>query len=116
MSKRVFIIHGGTGKPNQHWMPWLAKELAQSGFEVFQPEMPDTDEPKMADWVSYLKEQVGTADEVTFFVGHSIGCLAMLRYLEKYHEKIGGAVLVAPWITLNPESFSAPEDKKVVFD
>ena len=80
------------------------------------PEMPETDNPKMESWVAYLKEQVGVADEDTYFVGHSIGCLAILRYLEKYQERIGGAVLVAPWITLNPESFADPEDKKVVDD
>jgi predicted alpha/beta hydrolase family esterase len=112
--KRVFIIHGWTGKPNEHWLPWLASELKKKGFEVYLPEMPETDNPKMELWIPYLKKQVGTADEDTYFVGHSIGCLAILRYLEKYNEKIGGAVLVAPWITLNPESFAAPEDKEVV--
>lgn len=112
--KRIFIIHGWTGKPNQHWMPWLEHELKEKGFEVHQPEMPETDNPKIDLWIPYLKEQVGIADKNTYFVGHSIGCLAILRYLEKYNEKIGGAVLVAPWVTLNPESFAAPEDKEVV--
>lgn len=112
--KRVFIIHGWTGKPNEHWLPWLAHELEQKGFEVHSPEMPETDTPKTEPWISYFKKQVGVADEDTYFVGHSIGCLTILRYLEKYNEKIGGAVLVAPWITLNPESFATPEDKQVV--
>ena len=112
--KRVFIIHGWTGKPNEHWLLWLVTELERKGFEVNSPEMPETDNPKMDLWIPYLKEQVGTADRNTYFVGHSIGCLAILRYLEKYEEKIGGAILVAPWVTLNPESFAAPEDKEVV--
>lgn len=112
--KRVFIIHGWTGKPNQHWTPWLENKLKEKGFDVYQPEMPETDNPKMNLWTAYLKEQVGKADLDTYFVGHSIGCLTILRYLEKYNEKIGGAVLVAPWVTLNPESFVAPEDKEVV--
>lgn len=114
MKNRVFIIHGWTGKPNEHWLPWLAQELEQKGFEVHLPEMPETDNPKLDPWIPYLKKQVGVADVNTYFVGHSIGCLAILHYLEKYSEKIGGAVLVAPWVTLNPESFAAPEDKKVV--
>ena len=114
MPKRVFIIHGWTGKPNEHWLPWLGHELEQKGFEVHLPEMPETDIPQINLWIPYLKEQVGVADGHTYFVGHSIGCLAVLRYLEKYTEKIGGAVLVAPWITLNPASFASPEDKAVV--
>lgn len=113
MQKRVFIIHGWAGKPNEHWLPWLANELEQKGFEVNLPEMPETDNPKMDLWIPYLKEQVGTADQDTYFVGHSIGCLAILRYLEKYNEKIGGAVLVAPWVILNPISFATSEDKKI---
>src|SRR3989344_6555867 len=114
MTKRVFIIHGWTGKPKEHCLPWLAHELEQKGMEVHLPEMPETDDPKMDSWITYLKQGVGTADEDTYFVGHSIGCLAILRYLERYDEKIGGAVLVAPWIALNPESFADPEDKVVV--
>ncbi|MEK7217508.1 MAG: alpha/beta fold hydrolase [Patescibacteria group bacterium] len=112
--KRIFIIHGWTGKPNEHWLPWLAEELRQKGFEVYSPEMPETDNPKIDSWVPYLKEQVGIADKNTYFVGHSIGCLTILRYLEKYNENIGGVVLVAPWVTLNSESFVTSEDKEVV--
>ena len=112
--KRAFIIHGWTGKPNEHWTPSLAEGLKEQGFEVHQPEMPETNAPRMEAWVSYLKQQVGSADKDTYFVGHSIGCLAILRYLETYKEMIGGAVLVAPWITLTPSSFSAPEDAAVV--
>ncbi len=108
------MIHGWTGKPNEHWMPSVAKGLAVRGFEVHQPEMPETNAPRMEAWVSRLKQEVGVADKDTYFVGHSIGCLAILRYLEKYKETIGGAVLVAPWITLTPSSFSAPEDAAVV--
>jgi len=111
--KRVFIIHGWTGKPNEHWLPWLGGELKKKGFEVHLPAMPETDTPKVDLWISYLREQVGVADKDTYFVGHSIGCLAILRYLEKYNETIGGAVLVAPWITLSPSSVSTPEDKAV---
>ncbi len=112
--KRAYIIHGWTGKPDEHWLPWLGNELRKNGFEVHAPEMPETENPKVDSWLAYLKQQVGTADRDTYFVGHSIGCLAILRYLEKYKEKIGGAILVAPWVTLNPESFADPEDGTVV--
>ena len=29
MKKRVFIIHGWGGKPDEHWLPWLEEELAK---------------------------------------------------------------------------------------
>ena len=67
--------------------------------------MPDTDNPKIEAWVSRIEKIVSQCDENTFFVGHSIGCQAIMRYLEKSFpdkdEKIaGGAVFVAPWLTL----------------
>jgi uncharacterized protein len=100
--KRVFIIHGWAMSPKDGWYPWLAKNLADKGFLVEVPEMPDTDNPKIEAWTEHLRKTVGQCDENTFFVGHSIGCQAVMRYLEKLPEgeKSGGAVFVAGWFTL----------------
>ncbi|MCL5733929.1 MAG: alpha/beta hydrolase [Patescibacteria group bacterium] len=107
---RVFIIHGWDGHPNEGWFPWLKEELEQKGFEVQVPEMPETDEPKIETWVPYLAQLVGRPDENTYFVGHSIGCQAILRYLEYLPDdkKIGGAIFVAGWFTL--ESLGTDEE------
>lgn len=101
MKKRVFIIHGWEGFPEEGWFPWLKKELEDRGFTVQVPTMPDTAEPKMETWVPFLANLVGKPDEETFLVGHSIGCQTILRYLDSIKEedvKIGGIVLVAGWI------------------
>src|SRR4030042_2041969 len=59
--------------------------------------MPNADKPLMFEWLSYLQEIIGEPDENTYFIGHSLGVCAILRYLESLPEdkKIGGAVLVA---------------------
>lgn len=100
--KRVFIIHGWDGYPEEGWFPWLRQELENREFEVEVPAMPDPAEPKIETWVPFLKELVGKVDENTFFVGHSIGCQLILRFLETLPEdaKIGGAVFVAGWYNL----------------
>ncbi len=98
--KRVFIIHGWGGHPKEGWLAWLGKELESRGFEVHIPAMPDTENPKIDAWVPYLKKEVGTSDEDTYFVGHSIGCQTILRYLEKSKAKTGGVVCVAGWVHL----------------
>jgi len=104
--KRVFIIHGWEGHPEEGWLPWLKKELEQRDFEVFVPAMPDTDEPKIEEWIPFLENLVGKPDENTYFVGHSIGCQAILRYLEKLNgKKVGGAIFVAGWFNLSEFSF-----------
>ena len=83
-------------------MPWLEEELNIKGFEVIAPQMPNTEYPKIDEWVGFLREKVGEPDENTYFVGHSIGCQTILRYLESLeNKKVGGAIFVAGWFHLN---------------
>jgi hypothetical protein len=97
MKKRTFVIHGWEGYPEEGWRPWFKSELEKRGFRVLVPAMPDTMHPKMKAWVDYLAKIVGSPDENSFFVGHSLGCIVILRYLEtlKESQKIGGAIFVA---------------------
>ena len=112
--KRVFIVHGWGGRPDEAWFPWIKKELEDKGYKVFIPAMPETDEPKMELWIPFLSQLVGKPDLNTFFVGHSIGCQAIIRYLETLPEgtKIGGAVFVAGWY--NVRNIDTEEDKRIV--
>jgi len=97
MTKRVFIIHGWDGFPEEGWFPWLKQELAAKGFQVFVPALPDAEHPRIDKWLSKLAETVGQADDQTYFVGHSLGCPTIARYLERLPDglKVGGAVFVA---------------------
>ncbi len=95
--KRVIIVHGWSGTPEEGWFPWLKSELEKKEFEVLVPQLPNPKTPRIAKWVPYLAETVGTADEDTYFVGHSMGCQTIARCLETLTEgtEIGGAVFVA---------------------
>lgn len=97
MKKRVFIIHGWEGNPNLHWIPWLKDKLEEKEYEVVTPQMPNTMNPDFNSWVEYLQRVVKNPDESVFLIGHSLGCITILRFIEslKGSSKIGGAVLVA---------------------
>ena len=112
MQKRVFIIHGWDGYPEEGIFPWLKKELQNRGLTVFNPAMPDPLNPKIETWVQFLNDQVGAPDEDTIFFGHSIGAQTILRYLESLpdNSKIGGAVFLAGWINLTDEAYETDED------
>ncbi len=112
--KRVFIIHGWDGNPEEAWIVWLKKKLSEKGFEVFAPAMPNTDEPVIEEWVNFLENLVGEPDENTYFVGGSIGCQTILRYLEKIKgKKVGGVVFVAGWFNLSEFTFKEePADEE----
>ncbi len=105
--KRVFIIHGWEGNPLINWFPWLKSELEKRAIEVIVPVMPDTMNPTQTAWVGHLSSLVGTATEETYFVGHSLGGITILRYIESLVEdtKVGGVILTASF----PESIGYSE-------
>lgn len=93
--KRAIFIHGYQGHPMHGFRPWLKKELEARGWGVLVPAMPSPDAPRVEEWVATISELVGTRGRDCFLVGHSLGCIAILRYLECAKGKIGGAVFVA---------------------
>lgn len=113
MEKRIFVVHGWGGSPDAEWFPWIKKELKNSGFKVTVPKMPNTKEPDINEWVPYLSKLVGTPDEQTFFIGHSIGCQTILRYLQTINIKVGGIIFVAGWIGLKLEAYEGEEDEEI---
>lgn len=95
--KRVFIIHGWEAVPESNWFPWLKEELKKQNIDAAVPAMPNTYHPVFSEWLAYLKKKIGAPDKNTYLVGHSLGVIAILRFLEALPpgQKIGGAVLVA---------------------
>lgn len=116
--KRVFIIHGWEGHPENNWFPWLKNNLEANDFKVFVPAMPDSNEPIKAVWVKTLQDLIKNPDKDTYLVGHSMGCQAIQRYLENLEDNIviGGAVLVAGWIHFPNWNGRTEEELKVVHD
>jgi predicted alpha/beta hydrolase family esterase len=113
--KRVFIIHRWGATPKSDWYPWLKEQLEKDGYEVHVPAMPDTEIPVIEKWIGCLSDAVGTPDNETYFVGHSIGCQTILRYLDSHMfeplETVGGAVFVAGWFNL--ENLESDEEKNI---
>lgn len=75
--------------------------------------MPDPSFPRIDSWTGELKKLATNLDENTYFVGHSIGCQTILRFLESSNVKVGGVVLVAPWMTLTSQAIDKPESSEI---
>mgnify|MGYP003393947433 CR=1 FL=1 len=88
------------GSPNEPWFIWLKEALELHGFIVVVPKLSNTFKPKIYDWIKSINNAVLELNEDTYFVGHSLGCLAIARYLEGLSAgvKIGGVVFVAGFI------------------
>ena len=97
---RAIIVHGYASGPRDAWLPWLEKELTTRGFLVHALEMPTPHEPRVSEWVETLTRAVEAPDEHTYFIGHSLGCQAILRFLETLSGRatVGGAVFVAGFL------------------
>ncbi|MCR5146830.1 MAG: alpha/beta hydrolase [Clostridia bacterium] len=100
-TNKIYIVHCWDGTKEDGWYPWLDKELSNDDNIVYRFNMPNTNIPKIDEWVSFLDKQVDELDENTYFIGHSIGCQTIMRYLQtKDICKIGGILFVAPWLDL----------------
>lgn len=97
MKKRVFIIHGWGASPEVNWFPETKSELEKIGFEVIVPQMPNSQFPISEEWLAEMQTLISNPDENTFLIGHSLGGIAILHFLESLNgnQKIGGVILVA---------------------
>lgn len=95
--KRAIIVHCWDGYPKYCWYPYVKKELEARGFKVMVPAFPETDAPKLDKWLPVLKEAANTPDKDLYLIGHSVGCITILRYLESLapKQKVGRVVFVA---------------------
>lgn len=93
--KRTIIIHGWEETPEGNWLPWLGTILRSNGWEVEIPEMPNTKNPRLNEWMGKLVSL--SPDENTVLIGHSLANALILRYLEQPETSIRGAVMVAAW-------------------
>ncbi len=115
--KRAFIIYGRGGYPAEAWQPWLKRELTRRGYQVALPTMPNADHPDMLEWLHLIAKLVGEPDRETVLVGHSLGCQAVLRYLEvvgAMGKAVRATVIIAG--SLPPELSIAEARKKVGAD
>ena len=97
--KRLFIVHGWDGSSQEPLIAWLGKTGTEAGFETVVLDMPNPAVPTIDAWTKHLEDNVYYVDQDTYFIGHSIGCQAILRYLEMNKgSQLGGAIFIAPWL------------------
>jgi len=124
--KTAIIIHGyndkseylDTSRPspsNDHFIPWIQKQLLLKGIETQTPEMPGFYEPNYEKWKEMLERF--TPDENTILVGHSCGGGFLVRWLSENNVKVGKVVLAAPWLdtekVIDPEFFKFEIDSSI---
>ena len=92
MSK-ILILHGWNASPREHWFREAKEKWEKLGWQVEVPELAGNYFPKKEEWVEVIEGF--QPDENWTLIGHSLGGVAILRYLEKASKKIKQAILVA---------------------
>jgi uncharacterized protein len=107
----AIILHGGPSRKeyydpnlpsasNQHWLPWLQRELLIRDIAAATPEVPRAFDRHWPTWQREL-ERFDIGPE-TILVGHSTGAGFWVKYLSINPKvRVGKVILVAPW--LDPE-------------
>lgn len=105
---RIILIHGFNADPAMNFHPWLRDELQMAGFQVIAPTLPlsSKEELDMPAILEVMKREVGYLKNDDIILGHSLGGLLVLQYLEAVEmtETPRAVILVAaPWKVSRPE-------------
>ena len=84
---------------NQHWFPWIQKQLSMKNIVTQTPEMPEPYDPVYEKWKMVMDQF--SIDLNTLLVGHSCGAGFLLRWAGETKKHLMKLVLVAPWLDLN---------------
>lgn len=98
--RRASIIHGYGATPEDHWFGWLGRQLEADGIPTTIPRLPDPQHPDPTRWTEAVRTAVGTPDETSIIIAHSLGCLTVLRHLHSLPTpwRLGTLVLVAGFV------------------
>lgn len=85
----ALILHGTAGNSKKNWFGWLKKELEQRNWNVWVPDLPESDRPSIKRYSQYiLAREDWSFDSNTIIVGHSSGAVACLGLLEKLDTNV----------------------------
>lgn len=112
-NQRIVIVPGMGCVPvlECNWYAWLKEKLESEDlagrFTVVLEDMPDPYAARESKWLPFIRDTL-KFDETTILIGHSSGCEAIMRLLEK--DKVRGIILVAACHTdLGDENETASE-------
>lgn len=92
--ENAIILHGGYSSPKHYWFPSIKQILVKNGYDVWIPQLPDTNNPNLTSWLPFVLKN-GTFRKNTILVSHSLGSTLALSVLERLKTPIFCAILVS---------------------
>jgi predicted alpha/beta hydrolase family esterase len=95
----VIVIHGAYGYPEENWFGWLKKELEKEGLSCQVPPFPTPRGQSLKNWIRVFNETCARQlNSRTILIGHSLGAVFVLRYLELHPINPAAVILVGAFI------------------
>ncbi len=92
----IYVVHGYTANSQANWYPDLKNHLESENITVHVFDMPNPHAPVEKEWLDFLEANITNFDNKSFFIGHSLGCVAILRFIEdKNTDNIESLFLVS---------------------
>lgn len=113
--KKVIVLHGTGETPESFWYPYLKEQMSSQEYEVVIPQLPNTDDPKLAEQMAFALDHL-TFDEETILIGHSSGVPLILAILEKIPTTIKQAIMVAGYASALKDDAANTKNLKDHFD
>lgn len=111
---KIYLIHGYTATPDSNWFQDFKTKVENETTEVCVLAMPNSQSPRFDEWIGHMQNCVNSIDENTIFIGHSLGCVTILNFLNDYNQsKIKGLFLISGFVEKSPivelNEFVVPE-------
>lgn len=103
-SKEEYFDVNSPAQSNNHWLPWLQKQLTVNNILAQTIELPEPYEPVYEKWLKTFEQL--DIDQDTMLVGHSCGAGFLVRWLSEHEVNIGKVALVAPYLNPNHDELA----------
>lgn len=107
MKPTIYLVPRWSGTPQSDWYPWFNRELTER-FQLSATilNMPNWTRPDVEESVAFLTNQIPQLGPSTYLIGHSVGCQAILRFLQARlavdsELELGGVLFVAGWFNVD---------------
>jgi len=99
-SSMKVIIPGLHNSNQDHWQTRFERTSPDNFIRIHQE---NWDEPDCETWINQIEHELTALNHAELvLIGHSIGCIAIVKWVEKFGHRIKGALLVAPSDPENP--------------